>query len=161
MREFSVTETGLSAEEAEKRLAEHGKNKLKEGKKKSVFLKFFEQLVKPMTLILIVAALISGVLSIVNKEFPSDVLIIVAVVVINAVLGVVQESKAESAIEALNEIAASTSKVIRGGKQIVVHSEDVVPGDIVVLEAGDAVPADGRIVECASIKLAEAALPRE
>ncbi|MDY2880009.1 MAG: cation-translocating P-type ATPase [Candidatus Borkfalkiaceae bacterium] len=161
MREFSVTETGLSAEEAEKRLAEHGKNKLKEGKKKSVFLKFFEQLVEPMTLILIVAALISGVLSIVNKEFPSDVLIIVAVVVINAVLGVVQESKAESAIEALNEIAASTSKVIRGGKQIVVHSEDVVPGDIVVLEAGDAVPADGRIVECASLKIEEAALTGE
>lgn len=161
MREFSVTETGLSAEEAEKRLAEHGKNKLKEGKKKSIFLKFFEQLVEPMTLILIVAALISGVLSIVNKEFPSDVLIIVAVVVINAVLGVVQESKAESAIEALNEIAASTSKVIRGGKQIVVHSEDVVPGDIVVLEAGDAVPADGRIVECASLKIEEAALTGE
>ena len=138
MREFSVTEKGLAGAQADEALQKFGKNKLKEGKKKSVILKLLEQFIEPMTLILIVAALISGVLSIVEKTFPSDVLIIVVVVIINAVLGVVQESKAESAIAALNEIAASTSKVIRDGRQIVIHSEDVVPGDIVVLEAGDA-----------------------
>ena len=161
MREFSVTEKGLAGAQADEALQKFGKNKLKEGKKKSVVLKLLEQFIEPMTLILIVAAIISGVLSIVEKSFPSDVLIIVVVVIINAVLGVVQESKAESAIEALNEIAASTSKVIRDGKQIVIHSEDVVPGDIVVLEAGDAVPADGRIIECASLKIEEAALTGE
>ena len=161
MREFSVTEKGLAGAQADEALQKFGKNKLKEGKKKSVVLKLLEQFIEPMTLILIVAAIISGVLSIVEKSFPSDVLIIVVVVIINAVLGVVQESKAESAIEALNEIAASTSKVIRDGKQIVIHSAAVVPGDIVVLEAGDAVPADGRIIECASLKIEEAALTGE
>ena len=94
-------------------------------------------------------------------EFPADVVIILAVVLINAILGVCPESKAEQAIEALQQIAAATSKVIRDGKQITVKSEDLVVGDIIVLEAGDSVPADARIIECASMKIEEAALTGE
>ena len=152
---------GLSSQEAQERLEKNGKNKLAEGKKESMIHRFLKQLAEPMTIILIVAAVISGVLAIVEKEFPSDVIIIMAVVLINAILGVFQESKAEKAIEALQEIAAATSKVIRDGKLIVVKSEDLVVGDIIVLEAGDAVPADARIIECASIKAEEAALTGE
>ncbi len=161
LRELSVSESGLSSAEAEKRLAENGKNKLAEGKKESMLHRFFKQLAEPMTIILIVAAVVSGVLAIVEQHFPEDVIIIMAVVLINAILGVVQESKAEKAIEALQEIAAATSKVIRDGHQINVRSEDLVVGDIIVLEAGDAVPADARIIECASMKIEEAALTGE
>ncbi|MBQ7377931.1 MAG: cation-translocating P-type ATPase, partial [Clostridia bacterium] len=123
--------------------------------------RFFKQLIEPMTIILIVAAIISGILAIRESEFPSDVIIIMAVVVINAVLGVVQESKAEKAIAALQKIAGATTKVIRNGAQITVPCEDLVVGDIIVLEAGDAVPADARIIECASMKVEEAALTGE
>lgn len=98
-----------------------------------------------MILILLAAALISGITSAYEGESYADVVIILTVVIINAVLGVLQESKAEKAIEALQEIAAATSKVMRGGKMEVKKSGELVPGDIVILEAGDAVPADGRI----------------
>ena len=158
---------GLTSAEADKRLAENGKNKLAEGKKESLFHRFLKQLAEPMTIILLVAAAISAGVEIYNGvseghwEFPADVVIILAVVIINAVLGVLQESKAEKAIEALQEIAAATSKVIRDGKQISVRSEDLVVGDIIVLEAGDSVPADARIIECASMKIEEAALTGE
>ena len=161
LNELEVTENGLSANEAEARLEKNGKNKLAEGKKESLVHRFLKQLAEPMTIILIVAAIISGVLAIVEKEFPTDVIIIMAVVLINAVLGVLQESKAEKALEALEKIAAATSKVIRDGHQISIKSEDLVVGDIIVLEAGDAVPADCRIIECASLKIEEAALTGE
>ena len=157
----SSKEEGLRADEAQRRLEENGKNKLAEGKKKSLIRRFLEQLADPMIIILIVAAAISGVLAVFEQEFPTDVIIILAVVLINAVLGVFQESKAEKAIEALQEMSAATSKVIRDGKLQIVHSEDLVVGDIVVLEAGDAVPADGRILESASMKIEEAALTGE
>lgn len=111
-----------------------------------------------MVLVLIGAAIVSGITSAIEHESPTDVFIILAVVVINTVLGVVQESKAEKAIDALKEMAAATSKVIRDGKHITVKSEELVCGDIVILEAGDAVPADGRIIESASLKIEEAAL---
>lgn len=154
-------ENGLTAEESEARLQSQGKNKLAEGKKKPMILRFLKQFIEPMTLILIVAAIISAVMSGLNKEFPTDVIIIMSVVVINAVLGVLQESKAEKAIDALQKIAAATSKVIRNGRIVVVKSEDLVVGDVIVLEAGDAVPADARIIECASMKVEEAALTGE
>ncbi len=159
----SSADEGLSAAEAERRLAENGRNKLAEGKKKSIVRRFFEQLMDPMIIILIVAAVISGVTAAMEEggEGFVDVIIIMAVVLINAVLGVVQESKAEKAIEALQKMSAATSKVIRGGKLLAVPSEELVVGDIVVLEAGDAVPADGRILECASLKIEEAALTGE
>ncbi len=154
---------GLSTAEAEKRLAENGKNKLKEGKKKSIIKRFFEQFMDPMIIILIVAAFISAVTASVGgeKEGYADVIIILAVVIINAILGVYQESKAEAAIEALQEMAAATSKVLRDGKVVQIHSEDLVVGDVILVEAGDAVPADARIIEAASLKIEEAALTGE
>lgn len=152
---------GLTAEEAERRLNEHGKNRLAEGKHDGVVKRFLKQLCDPMTIILIVAAVISGVIAAVEHENPADVFIIMFVVILNAVLGVIQESKAEAAIEALKEMTAATSKVLRDGKLTVMKSEDVVPGDIVILEAGDAVPADCRIIEANSLKCEEAALTGE
>ncbi len=154
-------ENGLSSQAAELRLAENGKNKLAAAKGKSIIRRFLEQLADPMILILLAAAAISGVLAVVENESFADVIIILAVVIINAVLGVYQESKAEKAIEALQEMSAATSKVLRDGKAITIHSEDLVVGDVVLLEAGDAVPADGRIIENASLKIEEAALTGE
>ncbi len=157
------SESGLSSAEAEKRLSENGKNKLKEGKKKSIFSRVMAQLSDPMIIILIVAAIISAATDWVENGvgFPTDTVIIMVVVLINTVLGVVQESKAEAAIQALQEMSAATSKVLRDGKMISVRSEDLVVGDVVVLEAGDSVPADCRLFECASLKVEEAALTGE
>ena len=161
LQSLNSTEQGLSTEEANARLEKNGKNKLAEAKGKSIIRRFFEQLCDPMIIILLVAALVSGILAVIDDEGFTDVIIILAVVLINAVLGVYQESKAEKAIEALQKMSASTSKVMRDGKLVVMHSEDLVVGDVVVLEAGDAVPADGRILEQASLKVEEAALTGE
>ena len=159
--ELGAKAEGLSSAEAQKRLEENGKNKLAAAKGKSIIRRFLEQLADPMIIILLVAAAISGVLAVVENEGFTDVIIILAVVLINAVLGVYQESKAEKAIEALQEMSAATSKVLRDGKVQIVHSEDLVVGDIILLEAGDAVPADARILENASLKVEEAALTGE
>ncbi len=158
---LETTEKGLTSEEAQRRLEQNGKNKLDAAKPKSILRRFLEQLADPMIIILIVAAAISGVLAAVEGEGFADVIIILAVVIINAVLGVYQESKAEKAIEALQEMSAATSKVLRDGEVVVIHSEDLVVGDIILLEAGDAVPADARILENASLKVEEAALTGE
>ncbi len=161
LNELKAVKEGLSSSEAEKRLAEYGKNKLKEGKKESLIVKFFKQMADPMIIVLLVAAALSGITAAWEGESFADVFIILFVVILNAVLGVVQESKAEEAIEALKTMTAANSKVLRDGKLSVVHSEDLVPGDIVLLEAGDAVPADARILECASMKVEESALTGE
>ena len=161
LREQDSSAEGLSGREAAERLEKYGKNKLKEGKKTPLWKRFLDELADPMIIILIVAAVISGVTAFYEGESFADVIIIMFVVVINAVLGVVQESKAEAAIAALQEIAAATSKVLRDGKMTTLRSEELVPGDVVVLEAGDSVPADGRIIECASMKIEEAALTGE
>ena len=161
LKEQNSSPEGLSSAEAAKRLEKYGRNKLKEGKKTPLIKRFLDEIADPMIIILIVAAVISGITAFYEGESFADVIIIMAVVVINAVLGVVQESKAEAAIEALQEIAAATSKVMRDGKLVTLKSEELVPGDIVVLEAGDSVPADGRIIECASMKIEEAALTGE
>ena len=161
LKEQNSSPDGLSSQEAAKRLEKYGKNKLKEGKKVPLWKRFLDELADPMIIILIVAAVISGITAAYEGESFADVIIIMIVVIINAVLGVVQESKAEAAIAALQEIAAATSKVMRDGKIVTLRSEDLVPGDIVVLEAGDSVPADGRIIECASMKIEEAALTGE
>ncbi len=158
------SENGISSAEAEKRLAENGKNKLEEGKKKTMFQRVLEQLSDPMIIILIIAAVISAITEWVEAghiTVPTDTIIIMVVVIINTVLGVVQESKAEAAIEALQEMSAAMSKVMRDGKLVSVRSEDLVVGDVIILEAGDAVPADCRIFECASMKIEEAALTGE
>lgn len=161
INELGTSEGGLTTSQADERRAKYGLNKLKEGEKKSLIRRFLEQIADPMIIILIVAAVVSGITAVYEGESFADVIIIMAVVIINAVLGVFQESKAEKAIEALQEIAAATSKVLRDGKQVTLRSDELVPGDIVILEAGDSVPADGRIIECASLKVEEAALTGE
>lgn len=152
---------GLTGAEAQWRLTRDGKNKLAEAKKDSLLKRFLSQMADPMILVLIAAAAVSGVTSFYAGESFADVIIILAVVVINALLGMYQESKAEKAIEALQEMAAATSRVLRDGRIEQVKSEELVVGDVVLLEAGDAVPADGRIIECASMKIEEAALTGE
>ena len=161
LKEQNSSEQGLSTGEAQQRLSRFGKNELEKGKKTSLLKRFLGELAGPMIIILIVAAAISGITAFYEGESFADVIIILAVVIINAVLGVVQESKAEAAIEALQEIAAATSKVLRDGKVVTLKSDELVPGDVVLLEAGDAVPADGRIIEAASLKIEEAALTGE
>ena len=161
LEELSTTENGLTHQEAGARLEQYGPNKLAEGKKVTLFQRFLQQLSDPMIIILLAAAAVSGITAAYSGESFADVFIILIVVLINAVLGVYQESKAEKAIEALQEMTAATSKVLRDGKLSLLHSDVLVPGDIVVLEAGDAVPADCRILESASIKAEEAALTGE
>ena len=161
LKALETTEEGLTAQEAADRLLKNGKNKLEEAKKDSLIKRLFKQMKDPMILILLGAALISGITSFYSGEEMADVFIILVVVIINAVLGVYQESKAEKAIEALQEMAAATSKVIRDGLIKVVKSEELVLGDVIILEAGDAVPADCRIIESASLQIEEAALTGE
>ena len=164
---LETSEKGLSSSQAANRLLQNGKNKLIQAKRDSTFKRFIKQLSEPMTIILIVAAIISATMELYNAniqghfEFPIDVIIILAVVLINAVLGVLQESKAEKAIDALQEISGATSKVLRDERIITIKSEYLVCGDIIILEAGDSIPADARIIECASIKTEESALTGE
>ena len=161
LEKLNSSKSGLSQKEAEVRILEEGKNKLEEGKQVSLAYKFLKELTNPMTIILIVAAIISAITAAYANESFADVLIIFIVVIINGVLGVYQENKSEKAIKALQDMTALTCKVIRNNKEIIIKSEDVVVGDIVILEAGDAIPADGRIIESASLKIEEAALTGE
>ena len=161
LKELSASDDGLRQAEAERRLEQDGKNRLAAAKGKSLFRRFLEQLADPMILILLAAAAVSGALAVVESDSFADVIIILAVVIINAILGVYQESKAEKAIEALQEMSAATSRVLRDGQIQTIPSEDLVKGDIILLEAGDAVPADARILESASLKVEEAALTGE
>lgn len=161
LKEKQAVPEGLTGAQARERLDVYGKNRLEEGKRTSLLQRFLKQLADPMIIILLAAAAVSGITAAYAGESFADVIIILIVVLINAVLGVVQENKAEKAIAALQEIAAATSKVLRDGQQVTIRSEEVVPGDIVILEAGDSVPADARIIECASMKVEEAALTGE
>ena len=158
---LNSSENGLTSAQAQAVLDKNGPNKLDEAEKITLLQRFTAQLKDPMIIILLVAAAVSAVTAFYSGESLADVFIILAVVLLNAVMGVYQESKAEKAIEALSKMTAATSKVIRDGKQIVVESTQLVTGDVIVLEAGDAVPADARIIECASIKAEEAALTGE
>lgn len=165
---------GLTTAQAQERLKTYGPNKLKEAEKISAFRRFLNQLKDPMLIILMVAAVVSAATTVIEfMQLPEprdfghlaeglvEVGIIIVVVLLNAILGVFQESKAEAAIEALQTMTAAKCKVLRDGRQIMLHSDELVPGDVVVLEAGDAVPADGRIIENASMKIEEAALTGE
>ena len=154
-------EAGLSQAEAARRLTEHGPNKLAEQKKPSLVARFFAQFKDPMTFILLAAAAVSGFTAAYAGESFADVIIILAVVIINALLGVIQESKAEQAIEALQRMSAARSRVRREGAVVELPSSELVPGDVVLLEAGDAVPADARLLHSASLKVEEAALTGE
>lgn len=161
LQQLNASPEGLSAGEARRRLEENGRNKLADAPAKPLWKRLFAQLADPMIIILLIAAAISGVLAAAEGESFADVIIILAVVIINAVLGVYQENKAEKAIEALQEMSAAVSKVLRDGKLISVPSEELVVGDVILLEAGDAVPADGRLIQSASLKTEEAALTGE
>ena len=161
LEHFKTTEKGLTSAEAQSRIEKYGKNKLVEAKKETIIQRFLKQLADPMIIILLVAAAISAVTAVIENEAPTDVFIILFVVILNSVLGVIQESKAEKAIDALKEMTAAMSKVLRDGELTHVRSEDLVVGDVIILEAGDAVPADCRLIECASIKAEEAALTGE
>lgn len=161
LEDLNTGESGLTSEEVARRQAQYGANKLAEGNKKTKLQRFMDQLKDPMLIMLIIAAGVSAVTNIISGESMVEVFIIIAVVLINAILGVLQESKAEEAIEALQTMTAATCKVIRDGKQQVIPSAELVPGDIVVLEAGDAVPADGRLISAASLKIEESALTGE
>ena len=162
LQDLGVTAEGLSTAEAKARAEKYGPNKLKEAEKPTLLQRFLSQLKDPMLIILMIAAAVSALTGMLSGENEwAEVIIIIAVVLLNAILGVVQESKAEAAIEALQTMTAATCKVIRDGKQVSLHSDELVPGDIVLLEAGDAVPADGRIIENASMKIEEAALTGE
>lgn len=158
----SDAKSGLSQTEAASRLEKNGPNKLKEAERTPLWKRFLAQMADPMIIMLIVAAVISALVGVAQGEADyADVIIICFVVVVNAVLGVVQESKAEEALAALQEMSASMSKIVRDGQMVLVPSAELVVGDTVILEAGDAVPADCRIVECASMKVEEAALTGE
>ena len=167
LTEVKSTTNGLSASEAKKRLEANGKNKLAEPPKEGLFKKFIKSLADPMIIMLLVAAFISAGTTLYTNlatgshESYADLFIILFVVILNTILSVVQESKAEQAISALMEMTAATSKVIRDGKITVVKSEDLVVGDVIVLEAGDAIPADCRILESYSMKVEEAAITGE
>ena len=153
--------SGLSSREAKARLDQYGPNRLAEGRKNSLIVRFLKQLADPMIIVLLAAAAVSGVTAFYADESLADVCIILFVVLLNAVLGVVQESKAEQAIDALKTMSAAKSRVLRDGKARVIQSEALVPGDVIHLEAGDAVPADGRILESASLQMEESALTGE
>ncbi len=162
LRELGVGPQGLTSQEAQERLAKFGPNKLKEAEKPTLLQRFIEQLKDPMLIILMAAAAVSALTGFLSGEPEwAEVIIILTVVLLNAILGVFQESKAEAAIEALQTMTAATCKVLRDGKMVVLHSDELVPGDVVLLEAGDAVPADGRIIENASLQIEEAALTGE
>ena len=162
LNDLGVGTDGLSTAQAQERLAKYGPNKLKEGEKPTLLQRFLTQLKDPMLIILLIAAGVSALTGMLAGENEwAEVIIILAVVLLNAILGVIQESKAEAAIEALQTMTAATCKVMRDGKLTILHSDELVPGDIVLLEAGDAVPADGRIIENASLKIEEAALTGE
>ena len=159
LRDLGVGAEGLTSAQAQERLEKYGPNKLKEAEKPTLIQRFIEQLKDPILIILMVAAGVSALTGMLSGENEwAEVIIIIAVVLLNAILGVIQESKAEAAIEALQTMTAATCKVMRDGKMVILHSTDLVPGDVILLEAGDAVPADGRIIENASLKIEEAAL---
>ena len=161
LKDVDSTENGISSKEAEKRLEQNGKNKLKEPKKDGIVKKFIKSLIDPMIIMLLAAAGISAFTAILKGESFTDVFIILFVVIVNTILGMVQESKAEHAIDSLMEMTKSSSKVIRDGVIQSVKSEDLVVGDVIVLEAGDAIPADCRIIESFSMKVEEAAITGE
>ena len=154
-------ETGLSAEEVAKRKETYGLNQLKEKKKKSLFMRFVDQFKDFSIIILIIAAIVSGFVGVAEGEGITDTIIILIVVILNAVIGVTQESKAEKSLEALQKLTDHASKVVRDGNVTVVPAKELVPGDIVVLDTGDYIPADLRIIEAVNLKTQESSLTGE
>lgn len=163
MEHLSASPHGLTQDEAKIRLERDGKNELAEGKKRSMILKFFDQFKDAMIIVLLVAAAVSAVIAIVEEQYADlvDAGLILLIVIVNAVIGLAQEAKAEAALDALKNMNKPFCKVIRDGELIKIKSSELVVGDVVVLEAGDIVPADVRLFESASLKIEEAALTGE
>jgi len=160
-RETGSSSNGLPDAEAKTRLEKDGPNKLKEGKKKTILGRFIEQFKDIMIIILLIAAVVSGVVAVMEGESLNESIIILVVVFLNAIMGVVQESKAEKAIDSLKTMSVPNIKVRRNGIVKSVNTEELVVGDVVLIEAGDFVPADMRIIENSSLKVEEAALTGE
>ena len=154
-------EKGITTEEVQKRKEKYGLNELKAKKKKSLLQKFIEQFKDFSIIILIIAAVVSGVVGVAQGEGITDTIIILIVVIVNAIIGVSQEAKAEKSLEALQKLTDHATKVIRNGKLEVVPAKDLVPGDVVVLDTGDYIPADLRVVEAANLKSQESSLTGE
>ena len=161
LKDIESTQNGLTSEQAKQRLEKNGLNKLKEPPKDGIVKKFIKALIAPMIIMLLAAAGISAITAFASGDSFTDVFIILFVVIVNTILSLVQESKAEGAIDSLMEMTKATSKVIRDGVVQNIKSEELVIGDVIVLEAGDAIPADCRILESFSMKVEEAALTGE
>ena len=154
-------ENGLVQEQVNEKLEKFGPNELKQEKKKSLFVKFLEQFKDFMIIILIIAAIVSGAISIAQGEAITDSIIILVVVIANAIIGVAQEARAEKSLEALQKLSGHEAKVLRNGSVLVVPASDLVPGDIVVIDTGDYVPADLRIIDAVNLKAQESSLTGE
>ena len=152
---------GLHREEVENRQQNEGFNELKETKRKSTIVKFLEQFKDFMIIVLIIAAIVSGVINQINNEGMADTIIILVVIIANAIIGVVQENRAEKSLEALKKLSSHSAKVIRDGKQFVIPSRELVKGDVVILDTGDFIPADLRIIESVNLKTQESTLTGE
>ena len=161
LKDIESTQNGLTSEQAKQRLEKNGLNKLKEPPRDGIVKKFIKALIDPMIIMLLAAAGISAITAFASGDSFTDVFIILFVVIVNTILSLVQESKAEGAIDSLMEMTKATSKVIRDGVVQNIKSEELVIGDVIVLEAGDAIPADCRILESFSMKVEEAALTGE
>ena len=157
----SDEEKGLNDKEVQNKREEYGINELEQQKKKSIFVKFLEQFKDFMIIVLIISAIISGVVGVIEGEGIKDTIIIMVVIVVNAIIGVVQENKAEKSLEALQKLSSHVAKVVRNGELVVIPSRELVPGDIVILETGDYVPADLRLIEAVNLKTQESALTGE
>ena len=163
LRKLKTNEkTGLSIEEVKRRQEKYGKNKLKDKPKESIIIKFFKQFNDFMIIILIIASIVSAIISNIQGENDYiDSIIIIAIVILNALMGVIQEAKAEKSIEALKEMTPPKAKVIRNGQTIEINAQELVPGDLIILEAGNYVPADARIIESYNLKIEESSLTGE
>ena len=154
-------ENGLSSKKVEENRAKYGLNELKEKKKESLIQKFIDQFKDFSIIVLIIAAIVSGVVGVMQGEGFTDTIIILIVVLLNAVIGVVQESKAEKSLEALKKLSAHAAKVIRNGKETAIPARELVPGDLVIIETGDYISADLRVIEAVNLKSQEASLTGE
>jgi Ca2+-transporting ATPase len=162
LQQFNVTsDTGLSDEEVKRRIEEHGPNQLESTKQKSLLSMFFDQFKSSMVVILLIAAIISGVIGVMHNEGLVESFVILAILIINAIIGTIQEMKAQSSLEALNRMSSPHTKVLRGGQVAEVVSTEIVPGDIVILDTGDIIPADLRLIEAVNLKIQESALTGE
>ena len=163
LREFGTnSKNGLTEEEVKKRQNKYGKNRLKDKPKENIFVKFVKQFNDFMIIILIIASIVSAVISTLQGQNDYiDSIIIIGIVILNALMGVIQEAKAEKSIEALKKMTPPHAKVVRNRHTKEVFAEDLVPGDIIILEAGNYVPADSRLIECFNLKIEESSLTGE